>query len=173
MSALGQKRTCRVKAAPQASSTFKHNGVVIRCYFDILCELQSVAFDRFECLFWGHSQLRFWTTGFPKDGRFIARAFMPVDDRKLAIWFQCACDSLREPSAVRYTMKRICHKNKIRGSSQFGNVVSVTRDKVAISSPALDETVPRNFQQRWIEVDCGNLSGDFCYLQGEPTIARA
>src|SRR5262245_34674091 len=120
---------------------------------DILCELQPVRF--------------------PEDERFIPQAFMPVDDRKLAIWFQCPCDSLREPSAVRYAMKRICHKNKIRGSSQFGNVVSVTRDKVAISSPALDETVPRNFQQRWIEVDCGNLSGDFCYLQGEPTIARA
>ena len=75
---------------------------------DILCELQPVRF--------------------PEDERFIPQAFMPVDDRKLAIWFQCPCDSLREPSAVRHAMKRICHKNKIRGSSQFGNVVSVTRD---------------------------------------------
>src|SRR5262249_49359014 len=118
-------------------------------------------------------QFRFWTTGFPKDGCFLARAFMPVDDRKLAIWFQCARDSLREPSAVRYAVKRICHKNKICGSSQFGDVVSVARDKVTISSPALNKTVPRDFQQRWIDVDCRNMSGDFCYLQGEPTIARA
>src|SRR5262245_7319790 len=113
MSALGQKRTCRVKAAPQASSTFKHEGVVIRCYFDILCELQSVAFDRFECLFLGHSQLRFWTAWFPKDRCFVARAFVPVNDHELAIWFQCARDSLREPSTVRDSMKRIRHKNKI------------------------------------------------------------
>jgi len=50
---------------------------MIGCYFDILCELQSVRF--------------------PEDERFIPQAFMPVDDRKLAIWFQCPCDSLREP----------------------------------------------------------------------------
>ena len=42
-------------------------------------------------------------------------------------------------------MKGIRHENKICRSSQLRNVVSVTRDKLAVSYSIFQKAVPRDF----------------------------
>src|SRR5262245_12413367 len=162
--------------APQRTSrarSLKDNTIVIGWQFDDLAELQSACLARFDCVFGRHSQLCRRTSWFSKNGRLVPRTFMPIDDCKPAICFQRRSHSLRKPSAVRNAMKGIRHENEVCRSSQLRNVVSITRDKLTVNYSAFHEPMPRNFQQCRINVDCQNVPRDFCYLKGEPTVARA
>ena len=56
-------------------------------------------------------------------------------------------------------VRRTCPLSGVKRTSPF-----------ALHMSAFD---PRNFQQRWVNIDCRNVSGDFRDLKREPTVARA
>src|SRR6185437_15982974 len=114
------------------AGTLKHNAIVIGWNFDNFYEFQAASHHRLNRVFWRHSQFCFWASRLSKDGRLLARALVPIDDCKIAICFQCCLYSLSQSWAIRDAMKCICQKNKVRWSGQFGNVVCVTSNEIAI-----------------------------------------
>jgi hypothetical protein len=80
----------------------------------------------------------------------------------------------RQFGPVRDAVERICKEDEIgRPSRQLRQVIGVARGKLAVASAALGETMPRDFQQRRIDVDCRHARRNLCDLQREPAVARA
>src|SRR5262249_25716846 len=125
--------------------TAKNDTIVIGRYFDQLGELQPASLHRFNRFFGRHSQFSLRASWFAKNGRLVARSFVPIDDCKQTIWFQCGPHSLGKPSAVGNTMEGIRQKNKIGRSSQLRDVIGVTRDELAIVYIAFKKAMFRHF----------------------------
>src|SRR5262249_42383613 len=114
-----------------------------------------------------------WPSWFSKNRRFIAWAFVPIDDYKPPICFECAAHGLRKANAVRNAVEGIRQENKIGRVSKRRNIVSVTSDKFTIGQSFFHEPMSSDFYQARVNVDCENMLRGFGYLKGEPAVAGA
>src|SRR5215472_4670182 len=138
---------CRATAAKSTSCARapKDHTIVVRRYFNDLNKLQVTYLNRFNCFLRCHPQFCLWATRFSEYRRFLAWTFVPIDDCKLAVRFQCCADSLGKSIAIWNAMKSVRHKNKVRWSSQLGNIVSITQNEFAITYTTFHEAILSNF----------------------------